>query len=495
MQFLNPIWLLSGLGIIIPIAIHLWNQRPGKLLEVGSVRFLEPNTNKLSARLALTEILLLILRCLFILLLACFLAKPFWNNQQFSSNKGWLLIPAGFVKEAYQTYPATIDSLKNLGYEFHLLENEFPKADFNSELEKRGKKEMLNYWELGISAQKNAPQNISLWVFTPNIMSAYSGVRPISSGGLKWRVFPVKLDPLHEIVEAYQLSNDSVVVKMSNASMFGFAIHKLHLSIRNNKDKEFSFLDSAGKVYIKYQQQLAVLLDQSILKLVIYTDQFQQDANYLEAAIKAIVNFSERRIQWKQVSKVSDIPKDSDWLFWLSHLTPAQGLSKYLWYYQAGSISNVQSKIYPDRYLPSNGIALYKMISTASNRFSVDEIIWADGFGNPLLKKDAQQNYQLNTHFNPEWNDLVWSNQFPLWMMDIIFQNKNNHRISDIRQIDAKQAIPIFEQNKKIGHAAFNNQLQLQGIELSRMFWYLLCVLLVIERCVTYYQAKRKKNA
>jgi hypothetical protein len=486
MHFLNPIWLLSGFGIIVPIAIHFWNQRPGKMLEIGTVRFLEPNTTKRSSRLQLTEILLLILRCLLILLLSCFLAKPIWSNKFYDSNKGWLIIPAGYSKEAHEKYPKLIDSLLQVGYEFHLMEKDFPSSDFKKSLEGNTEKRVMNYWDLGLNAQQIAPSNISLWIFTPNILSGYKGERPSKMESVKWFGFPVKTDSILQINSAYQLSNDTAIVQMSNASRIGLGFQKLHLSIQHNKETDFHFFDSVGNTYLQYQKQKAVILDRSILQVTIYTDQYQKDAEFLLAAVKSIGNYSGRNQVYKLVNRINDIPKNQDWLFWLSNQTPIQGTAKNILYYQQGAISNLQVNMY-------------------QTNESINNSVWEDGFGNSLLQRDSIGKYLFKTHFNPEWNNLVWTKEFPVWVMNLLYPEAKNQTIEDLRQIDAQQIFPmnqvekktIIEQSNNLLQDQFKNEMATQkfGNDISWLLWLLTCILFAIERIVALYQAKNIKHA
>jgi len=135
MQFLNPIWLWSSLGIILPIAIHLWNQDPGKILEVGSIRFMDPSSYRQSTKWQLNQIWLLLLRCLLIILLSLLLAKPVWNTGAKNENKAWIVLPQTSLAHAYQTHQRQIDSLLELGAEVHAFESGYPAIVLPSKMD------------------------------------------------------------------------------------------------------------------------------------------------------------------------------------------------------------------------------------------------------------------------------------------------------------------------------------------------------------------------
>ncbi|MEJ0102079.1 MAG: BatA domain-containing protein [Bacteroidota bacterium] len=62
-QLLQPLWLYVLTGISIPVIIHFWNQRPGKILKVGSVSLITDDSKEYKRSLKLSDLLLLLLRC------------------------------------------------------------------------------------------------------------------------------------------------------------------------------------------------------------------------------------------------------------------------------------------------------------------------------------------------------------------------------------------------------------------------------------------------
>ncbi|MES1215797.1 MAG: BatA domain-containing protein, partial [Bacteroidota bacterium] len=93
LQLIQPLWLFALTGISIPVIIHLWNLKPGKVLKVGSISLVTESSKEYKKSLTLSDILLLILRCLLIAALAVALSKPAWRSSINSSKqKGWVLI-------------------------------------------------------------------------------------------------------------------------------------------------------------------------------------------------------------------------------------------------------------------------------------------------------------------------------------------------------------------------------------------------------------------
>jgi len=106
-------------GIIAPVMIHLWNNKQGKVLAIGSIALLEKTSRKKARSRRISERLLLLLRCLLLILLALMLAGPYWKKEPGKEQKGWVLVgmPAGGSARTM------VDSLIKEGYERHDLED------------------------------------------------------------------------------------------------------------------------------------------------------------------------------------------------------------------------------------------------------------------------------------------------------------------------------------------------------------------------------------
>lgn len=76
MTFLNPLLLLAGLGVALPILAHLLNRHRVQHTPWAAMQFINRNVRIRSRQMRLKDILLLLLRCLAVLLLGLALAKP-----------------------------------------------------------------------------------------------------------------------------------------------------------------------------------------------------------------------------------------------------------------------------------------------------------------------------------------------------------------------------------------------------------------------------------
>lgn len=104
MEFINPLMLWGALAISIPIIIHFWHQKKGKVIEWAATQWLVEKNLQQSRGIRLDNILLLILRCLLLLTLCFFLSKPFfkWLNNDKTAKKTHLIQPNNLITENYK---------------------------------------------------------------------------------------------------------------------------------------------------------------------------------------------------------------------------------------------------------------------------------------------------------------------------------------------------------------------------------------------------------
>ena len=79
MQFINPFMLFGILAVAIPIILHFWHQKKGKLLHWAATSWLIEKNLQQSKGIRLENVLLLLLRCLLLIILSLFLSKPILN--------------------------------------------------------------------------------------------------------------------------------------------------------------------------------------------------------------------------------------------------------------------------------------------------------------------------------------------------------------------------------------------------------------------------------
>jgi hypothetical protein len=249
LQLLEPIWLVAMSGIVVPIAVHLWNDRRGRVLRIGSVALLEGASKRMAWRRRISQWWLLVLRCLLLLALAFLLAGPYWQRRP--RGKGWVLADGDGlgVSAAGGPYRGMIDSLVKAGYEKHLLSD------------------TLNYWAGFRVADRKAPAGLAFYVFTPGLVSRFSGTRPETSREVHWNTYALK-DPVETWVQRrWKIGKDSMVV-LSGVSR------------------------ATGTSWERRTSTLSGPVDTTVLRYRAYGE----DAKYVAAAMKALARVTGRPI-------------------------------------------------------------------------------------------------------------------------------------------------------------------------------------------------------
>lgn len=493
MQFLNPIWLFAIAAISIPVLIHLWNIKPGKTLKVGSISLFNEGAQKSSRSFKLHDLPLFLLRCLLLLLLALLLAVPVWQHDITSvKTKGWLLIPKENITEAYHQFKPAIDSLSKAGYEFHYFNKGFTKADLklvltDSVKQAKPEEKTANYWSLMAQLNEQLPANVPVRLFTPNQSRYFADRKPVVSFNLHWRTY-IPADSLSAWIQSAWFTNSNaikVVEGNSKPSCTWFTNHIIQSGGEANSPFIVNVNNGNPVINLKNSDQKPVLIDTNSLRITIYTDKFSTDVGYLKAALQAVSNFTQRKTSIKQYSDAGQIPAGQSWIFWLSEKPVDAGSLKkgvHIFNYVPGKVSNASS------WIKTNGVyavsgqqdmpALYKLIKGEANN-----PVWTDGYGNPVLSGD-NNTYHFYTRFDPSWNELVWSDQFPELLLKLMADKNDNEQITqyDRRVMDQQQLMPVINPSAKNTVA---DKLTKQN-NLSHYFWLALVVMFLVERWLAH---------
>ena len=104
MQFIEPFLLWGALAVLIPVVIHFWHQKQGKLLPWAATQWLIEKQQQQSRGLRIDNVFLLIVRCLLLILLAILLAQPIlnWFNKPPTIQKVHLVQPTTSVANNFK---------------------------------------------------------------------------------------------------------------------------------------------------------------------------------------------------------------------------------------------------------------------------------------------------------------------------------------------------------------------------------------------------------
>jgi len=495
LQFSAPIWLFAMAAIAAPVIIHLWNNRHGKKLKIGSIAFLQESAVRRTKRNFISEWLLLALRCILFILLAFLLAQPVLKKDiNADIQKGWLLIDKTNASETYSHFKITIDSLLQKGYELHSFNRKFEKLSVENISEKETKKSdpsIIQYRLLYTMLDQTAPASIPVYIFSTNDLLRYKGEVPMTSREVKWMTYTKPDSESKWIANAYFTQPDSIHVIKALSNPVGTKF--IHEEIENapGKKSDYDVTLANGNVGISTDNQKPVAVDTSSLRITIYADKFANDAAYLKAAIESIQKFTQRKIRLYIAGSLQNFPQKQDWLFWLSdNKMPSDISSENFFEYntEKASVANTWMET-GNQDMQAEKISLAKY-SGSSEKYQSPEMIWKDGFGKPVLlgeKKDEKMYYHFYSHFDPSWNGLVWSNSFPSLLMNLFFSNERINK-NDKRAIDNKQVQPIFQEAKNKSTKNYYTE----DINLNNILWIFLFLIFVVERIISF---KAKKGA
>lgn len=455
-----------SLGIVAPIIIHLWNTQQGKILKVGSVALLTKNAVKSSSSIKLHELLLLLLRCLLIILLAALLSKPQWHSNK-SAGKGWVLLDKNDAQQIYNRFKPQVDSLMQAGYELHYFNKGFEKTSLQNALGNGSDTtQNTNYWGTLQQLTATTGNQLALYIFTNDYLNKFRGARPVTSPNVHWYNY-TSGDTSIYLAGAYALQGDSAKIITANSSATG----TLNTYTAN-----------------PMVQLQGITVDTSTLYVAIYNKGCVTDAGYVKAAVEAIQQFSRRKIKLLVTDNMAQLSQQLTWLFWLSSdAIPANIKTANVFVYEHGRNEDVQSWIYAMQAQGSTQTpaALYKRIFTTGND---GVIVWSDGFGSPLLTKQANT-YHFFSRFDASWNDLPWSNYFPQMVYSLLINNNSPGAIAskDKRIIDDAQLQPYVDKESKTATQRVNTV-----SDISNIFWLLAFVVFFIERIIS---SRVKKGA
>ncbi|HEY4206882.1 MAG TPA: BatA domain-containing protein, partial [Puia sp.] len=333
---LQPIWLCAIAGIVVPVMVHLWNNKQGRVLAIGSIDFLDRTSRRKARSRQISDWWLLVLRCLLLILLALLLAGPSWRRSPGAGvKKGWVLAGKSRMNRASQDM---MDSLVRTGFQRHDMEG-------------------TSWWEGFRLLDQQAPAGIPFYVFTDGLLEHFPGVRPVSDRPVYWQISNAPEDSIvHWVAAAWKQGTDSMRVIRGSGGASGT-----------------SYINQADR-------RDTTTVDTSTWQVAVYTDdKYARDGQWVTGAVTALGQFTHRNILVRNYKERESI----DWLFWLSSKPlPEQIKAAHILFYEPGR------EIPVDTWIKGSDISVEKV---TEQRRPLPPI-WTDGFGRPLLALEETKN-------------------------------------------------------------------------------------------------------
>jgi len=463
--------LLALLGLAVPLAIHLWNRRPGRTVRVGSVRWLQAAANRRLRNLRLEQLWLLLLRAAIVALLALAVAGPFWQRTPPPQAVRGLVLLAPEVLRA-DVLPAlrpSIDSLRRRGFTLRLFAPGFRPISTQAwaqpdSLALLAPPQALSsaaaddYWTRARQAADSFPGR-PLRVVAGTTLSHFTGPRPALPGRLTWQPVPLP-DSAVWLAQAVLSHPDTLRLTIGRSQEDGTSFRMLRLP----RLQAAAQLTVAGLPNVQYQPgspptvqmngQTAMPVQTEPLRILLYADaNHAESGRHVRAALRAAALGLSRPLDIRNMAsaEIAAAPLDnpSDWLFWLTDKpVPAAWLTQVrqgsqLWQ-EAGTLGSNTETFLDLRGLAEDAANVVVSRLDTSRATTDQRVVWQSGIGQPvLLRKSLGRGatYQLRTRLEASWSSLPESPALPELFLQLLRSESEPALASspDLRQLDTRQ--------------------------------------------------------
>ncbi|MEM7060057.1 MAG: BatA domain-containing protein, partial [Pseudomonadota bacterium] len=197
----NTIYLWGLLGLIIPLAIHLWSKREGKIIKVGSIELFPKSESKRSKSVRLNEIALFILRISLISFLVLILADLMVLDSP--SARGTILVDLEVIDDP--DYNGLVDSLLSTDLEVREFQEGFPLLR-ESVVSKLGRSS-YDYWSVLSGVDELGLDSVT--IYSKAKKTNFQGRRVEGRTQINWIILP-NLEQRSELVDAFVTNTETV---------------------------------------------------------------------------------------------------------------------------------------------------------------------------------------------------------------------------------------------------------------------------------------------
>ena len=451
---LNPFALLALLGLLVPVAIHLWNRRPGREVAVGSLRWLAAGANRRLRNLKLEQVWLLLLRAALLAVLALAVAEPVWRQRQPASRGQVLLSPEVMGSPAFSALRPTIDSLRRRGYVVRWLATGFarvPRGTWRADSAVRrdgspngaamGLNQSGGFAWARVRQAADAFSGQPLFVVTPAAMRNFRGAHPPLPASVTWQILPSGVAKTWLQAAALRRDSLQLLLGQSNETRTSFRLVSVArpqpgAELRVAGLPPMQFENGAAGSQLKPLRAAGDSLANSAttipvrtqaLRVVIYaTLGYASDARYLQAGLRAAAVGLPVPLALSTTTQIPASTVPADWLFWLSDAPlPAAwrtALSKgaNIWQ-EARGAGVADTATLATNEAGATAVTVFRRDGTAPPKTALP--LWTDGQGRPVLTRQAQGAgaiYHLRTRLNPSWSTLGDDPALPAQLLTLL---------------------------------------------------------------------------
>lgn len=463
LTFLAPSGLLALLGVAVPVAIHLWNRKPGRTVQVGSIRWLNAAANRRLRNLKLEQLALLALRSLLVLLLALVIAQPVWR-QPAPPRRGQVMVsPDLLTSESIAAVRPTIDSLRRRGYLLRQLGPGFPRISDTawqqlpqplSGVARSGTSRQ--FWQRVAQAADSFPGE-PMQVYTSATQRHFRGARPVLPANVRWQTVPLPTTETTWLAGASVTASDSLRLVLSHGTDEAVytTVHTVArpggesavlprlagLPLRYTTSSTGSFVEIPGP------DSSRVPVQTQPLRVWLYYDaDHALDARYAQAALQAAALGLAPRLELTVSRQLPPASASLDWLFWLHNASVPQA-----WQQRVAQGLH----LWQDGRPPGTTVATIFAVTPHEQPYTLARldtttqpqgtILWQAANGKPVLTSQTTGRgtaYQFYSRLHPAWSSLSDSPDLPLLLLPVLQPNNSVAPDShDPRQMDPAQVL------------------------------------------------------
>ncbi len=349
MSFLNPTYLWALLGLLVPIIIHLWSNKSGKTIKVGSTQFLTESESSRSSSIRLNELLLLLFRMVIIALLALILAEPVWTTSVKNKAIVYLVEPSLTKEPKVKLLLDTISESETI----RMLSVGFPEYE---EDESYNSEKTPNYWQL--AQQFNSLQADSIVVYTRALTNGLLGSRPTIEQKVSWITIPSEAEKSEQLL-AYK-STDSITVFTSENDDNTLIFNKKRLGLNSSE-----VIMNASNDSLEIANKTIPVFNQATINILIYDDaSSKNNSKFIVDALEAIKTYLNHPINLEVSDSYSENEK-FEVLIWNS-LAPIPPVDKTLLYFSEDALANELIK-------PTSVQNQYRLTKVLNSENSIDQ--------------------------------------------------------------------------------------------------------------------------
>ncbi|MEL6923260.1 MAG: BatA domain-containing protein, partial [Bacteroidota bacterium] len=294
------IWIAFA-GLLIPLALHLWNRKQGKELRFGSIQWLIPSEEKRMSRIKFTDVWLFAVRTLLVLAFVLLLMELGWwrsvERAQVNDDRKWVLVE----RELYSNgqVQKNVSTLLERGYSLRYFEAGFPLIVDRRHQETTEEFAKVNYWSLlkSIDFAPNGPDSVALFAI-PKVQR-FAGRRPTIYYHLDWWPLPYEKTTVH-LAKALekQYGATELVMGKSNEN-FGLwerfeleSMEREAFQIDNYPSIKKLATQPGTPVQLQLDKEgtapLVIEVPDTVNVLLCYESAFRKDLRYLQAALRVV---------------------------------------------------------------------------------------------------------------------------------------------------------------------------------------------------------------